>query len=161
MKIGRQQTRDRREDRFERAEKFAEPMETLPGKTLRDRSPAARKTPQPSTHPRVGVAGAVASTMPVVRSAAASPEPKVRLTRFSLHAPQAKSVQVAGTFNHWNPGATPLSKRNDGSWQSEISLGPGTYQYKFIVDGVWQEDPLASDSIENPFGSRNSIKHLD
>ena len=79
---------------------------------------------------------------------------------FKLHAPQAASVQLAGTFNDWTPGATTPSKANEGAWEFQVSLQPGTYEYKFIVDGIWQEDPLACDSVANPFGSRNSVKHV-
>ena len=44
MKTERLPTRDVREDRCEREEKLGQAMETLPGKTLRDRFPNSRST---------------------------------------------------------------------------------------------------------------------
>ena len=41
MKTARRHTRDRHEDRCEREEKLGQAMDTLPGKTLRDHTPAA------------------------------------------------------------------------------------------------------------------------
>ena len=163
MKTEGQQTRDSREDRFEREEKFARPMNTLPGKTLRDRTPAARSKLERSTRPSAGVEWAervelaLVSKLPLTtREPAAETHP----TSFRLYAPLAESVQLAGTFNDWNSGATPLSRWSGGEWETRVLLKPGAYQYKFVVDGVWQEDPLACDSVENPFGSRNSVKHV-
>merc|ERR1719228_821417 len=49
-----------------------------------------------------------------------------------------QSVQVAGTWNKWTP--TDLQFIDD-CWSGFISLPPGTYQYKYIVDGVWLHDP--------------------
>ncbi len=48
------------------------------------------------------------------------------------------SVFVAGSFNDWNATATPLSDPDgDGTWTTELLLGPGEYAHKFIVDGEW------------------------
>jgi hypothetical protein len=41
-----------------------------------------------------------------------------------------------------------------------MDLKHGAYEYRFIVDGRWQQDPMACDSVPNPYGSRNSIKHV-
>ena len=49
-----------------------------------------------------------------------------------------KSVQVAGTWNNW---ATEDLQFNGDCWSGFISLLPGTFQYKYIVDGVWLHDP--------------------
>jgi 1,4-alpha-glucan branching enzyme len=104
---------------------------------------------------------AAVSRLPLTpREPAAAPQPTSFRTNFRLFAPLAQSVQLAGTFNDWNPKATPLSRWSGGEWGTGVPLKPGKYEYKFIVDGVWQEDPLACDSVENPFGSRNSVKHV-
>ncbi|HEY4301821.1 MAG TPA: isoamylase early set domain-containing protein [Candidatus Didemnitutus sp.] len=80
----------------------------------------------------------------------------------TLHfsAPDARTVQVAGDFNEWRPEANPLAARETGDWVAELSLGAGEYQYRFVVDGIWTEDPSASTSVENPFGSRNSLLRI-
>lgn len=53
---------------------------------------------------------------------------------------QAKSVYVAGTFNNWNREELAMKKTATG-WSLSYVLGPGNYQYKFIVDGMWLADP--------------------
>lgn len=157
MKTRRQHTRDTRENRFEREEKFARPVDTLPGNTLRGRAPIARGELAHPTQSRVGFEVALASTvLPTNRGPVAA----THRTSFGLSAPLAQSVQLAGSFNDWNPEATPLSKHGSDEWRTELSLEPGVYEYKFIVDGTWQEDPSACESVGNPFGSRNSLKQV-
>ena len=79
--------------------------------------------------------------------------------RFIFHAPEAKSVKVVGSFNNWIPTNDYLmEQREDGTWSKNITLAPGEYQYKFIVDGArWVEDKNNSDVAINPFGDRNSV----
>ena len=76
---------------------------------------------------------------------------------FTLSAPEAKHVYVAGTFNNWDAHCTPLSKGINGEWSSYLPLKPGQYEYRFVIDGVWNEDPAARASVPNPFGSNNSV----
>ncbi|MCB0632445.1 MAG: serine hydrolase [Saprospiraceae bacterium] len=54
--------------------------------------------------------------------------------------PYARSVQLAGDFNNWNNLSCPMVREN-GQWIGRVDLEPGTYHYKFIVDGVWILDP--------------------
>jgi 1,4-alpha-glucan branching enzyme len=81
---------------------------------------------------------------------------KKRVT-FKLDAPQAKAVFVAGTFNDWAPQARPLRSNAKGTWSTWTSLEPGTYEYLFVVDGEWYEDPACSNRCPNPHGSHNSV----
>lgn len=76
---------------------------------------------------------------------------------FTLIAPEAKQVSVAGSFNDWDAHCTPLSKGINGEWSGYLPLKPGNYEYRFVVDGVWQEDAVAPASVPNPFGSKNSV----
>ena len=78
---------------------------------------------------------------------------------FSISAPGAKSVYVTGSFNDWSLDDTCRLKDLDGegSWETKISLKPGTYKYQFIVDGVWQEDPNNAQKERNSFGDINSL----
>jgi hypothetical protein len=39
----------------------------------------------------------------------------------------------------------------------ETALLPGIYEYCLVVDGQWMPDPLARETIPNPFGGRNSV----
>jgi 1,4-alpha-glucan branching enzyme len=74
-----------------------------------------------------------------------------------LHAPQAKRVNLAGTFNNWDIRKTPAKRINDGTWIAKLSLKPGRYEYKFIVDGNWINDPNCRACVPNSFGSQNCV----
>jgi len=81
-----------------------------------------------------------------------------RKTEFSLSAPQARSVSIAGDFNQWNTSSHSLKHDKHGVWRTSLSLDRGQYEYRFFVDGEWQNDPSCSSFIENPFGTSNSLK---
>ena len=88
-------------------------------------------------------------------------EKKQKTTRkkvlLSLHAPQAKTVFLAGDFNDWNPGKHGLKKAKSGAWEKTLILSPRTYEYKFIVDGKWELDPANNRTCRNCFGTRNNL----
>ena len=65
-----------------------------------------------------------------------------------------EQVCLAGDFNGWVP--MPMEKIDDG-FQTIVDLSPGEYQYKFIVDGKWVEDPAAKKIIPNEFGTANCV----
>jgi 1,4-alpha-glucan branching enzyme len=77
--------------------------------------------------------------------------------RFEFTHPTATTVSVAGTFNEWQPEARTLHSTGTGRWWNEIALAPGTYEYCLVVDGQWMPDPLAKETVPNPFGGKNSI----
>lgn len=52
----------------------------------------------------------------------------------------AKKVSIVADFNNWNMFGTPLYQTATG-WACKLSLPPGRYRYKFIVDGYWTADP--------------------
>lgn len=74
--------------------------------------------------------------------------------------PLACAVCLAGGFNEWNPSATPMTKQHDGKWPNEVLLKPGYHEYRFVVDGEWQDDPLASRFVSHMFGGVNSVVEL-
>ena len=84
-------------------------------------------------------------------------EPELVPVRFEFTHPTATTVCVAGTFNHWQPEAKTLHPAGGGRWLKETALAPGTYEYCLVVDGQWMPDPLARESVPNPFGGRNSV----
>ena len=45
----------------------------------------------------------------------------------------------------------------EGRWVKELALPPGDYEYRFVVDGAWIPDPLAKETVPNPFGEMNSV----
>ncbi len=71
--------------------------------------------------------------------------------------PAAAVVCVAGTFNDWRPGATPMVALGDGRWIKDLTLPPGVYEYRIVADGQWMADPLARETSPNPFGGANSV----
>jgi len=77
---------------------------------------------------------------------------------FKLFAPNAKSVYVAGTFNKWVTDETSAMKKLDsGIWIKIIPLPEGTYRYKFVVDGVWRQDPANTVTEGDSMGGKNSV----
>jgi hypothetical protein len=50
-------------------------------------------------------------------------------------------VFVAGTFNGWNPRATPMRRESGSQRSTELELIPGSYEYKFVIDGEWCCEP--------------------
>jgi len=91
---------------------------------------------------------------------APSPGPQLVPVRFEFNHPTAKSVCVAGCFNHWQPEAKPLHSTGNGHWLKETVLEPGAYEYRFIVDGEWMADPMAEHCTPNPYGGRNSVLNV-
>jgi 1,4-alpha-glucan branching enzyme len=79
---------------------------------------------------------------------------KVTLT---LDAPDASQVFLAGQFNNWSPTDLPMEKGADGLWHATVELAPGKYEYKFVVDGEWVEDPGNPDKVPDPYGGNNSV----
>ncbi|CDF39997.1 unnamed protein product [Chondrus crispus] len=69
---------------------------------------------------------------------------------FSWSASDASSVKVTGSFAEWQD--TMALEKRDGKWTLVKKLTPGTYEYKFIVDGNWWYDitlPTATDCDGN------------
>ncbi|PZR75796.1 MAG: hypothetical protein DLM52_07050 [Chthoniobacterales bacterium] len=73
--------------------------------------------------------------------------------QFRLNKPEAQTVVLMGEFNEWHGQA--MTKGADGYWSLTIPLAPGTYGYKFLVDGKdWVLDPNNAnrklvDGVEN------------
>ena len=78
-------------------------------------------------------------------------------TSFKLRAPEAEQVFVVGCFNDWDATASPLERDAEGNWGCTVMLEPGQYEYRFVVDDVWWDDPLATMRIPNDFGCENCV----
>ena len=87
---------------------------------------------------------------------AAAQEPVDSGVLFTLDAPAAKCVQLAGDFNGWVPGGNEMELRGN-VWSKIVQLEPGRYQYRFVVDGNWLSDPLNTDADPAPWGGFNSV----
>jgi len=84
-----------------------------------------------------------------------------RETEFALLAPRAQRVCIAGDFNQWSLSLHPLKQDKKGNWRISIGLNPGQYQYRFFVDGEWQNDPNCFSFINNSFGTTNCLKTVE
>lgn len=77
---------------------------------------------------------------------------------FVLEFADAEQVYVCGDFNDWHPTRLRMiGNADDGLWEKRLTLPPGRYEYKFVVDGNWLHDPNASENVPNIFGSLNSV----
>ena len=117
---------------------------------------AVATAPPPTLLP-VRVAPAAAA--PAAQATPAPIKAENRATRVCLEyvKPEAKNVCVAGSFNGWKPEKTPLARSADGSWVTILAVNPGRYEYLFVADGQWLPDPKAKETVQNPFGGKNSV----
>ena len=83
-----------------------------------------------------------------------SPKQKVI---FSFSAPEAQTVQVAGDFTGWQQAPLTLKKDKSGTWKKTVSLAPGRYAYRLLVDGQWRDDPKCPNREANQFGGQNCV----
>jgi 1,4-alpha-glucan branching enzyme len=73
-------------------------------------------------------------------------------------APEARSVSLAGDFNAWtSDGSTQLERAPDGTWAVSLALPEGAYEYKFLVDGSWVNDPGNPTKVANCYGTTNDV----
>lgn len=70
-------------------------------------------------------------------------------------------MSVAGSFSDWQPQLlTPGSGKGIVKHSRILFLVPGTYQYKFIINGEWLLDPTCQETVPNEFGNLNSLLKL-
>ena len=77
---------------------------------------------------------------------------------FSYYDPVAHDVQLVGDFSNWEPAENIMvQEKKNKIWKGVIPLSPGTYQYKFIVDGKWKIDPYNPGAVTSDLGVNNSL----
>lgn len=71
----------------------------------------------------------------------------------------AQQAVVVGEFNNWDPSATPMKRKKDGSFSAALNLESGKeYRYKFYLDGSrWENDPNPDRLVANNFGTQDSL----
>ncbi|HEY7445916.1 MAG TPA: isoamylase early set domain-containing protein [Vicinamibacterales bacterium] len=107
-----------------------------------------------------GVVTRVLPGLPDTPGAVTPPAPIASpvLVRLVVLQPGARTVEVAGDFNGWDPTRTPLEQLSSGAWTVTLPLVPGRYEYMFVVDGKeWIADPFALEQNDDGFGSRNAV----
>lgn len=86
---------------------------------------------------------------------------KTKKVTFRLEEDYGKKIYLAGTFNDWDSKAKQMTfKKKDNAYSTILTLAPGTYQYKFVIDGVWCVDPANQEWMQNEHGTLNSVVHV-
>ena len=83
------------------------------------------------------------------------------LVEFRIYKPHAKLISLVGDFNNWNPENDLLKPDKDGVWGIKKIIIPGTYRYKFIIDGKWVPDVYNSQSAVDPVGEPCSLINVN
>ena len=78
-------------------------------------------------------------------------------TVFRLDAPTAHAVWLAGDFSDWEKSPIKMIKGGGGVWHAKVLLARGRHQFRFVVDGEWQNDPHYQAQVHNSFGSFNHV----
>lgn len=81
---------------------------------------------------------------------------------FIYEAPEATEVLLVGDFNEWDTKSTPLKKLKKGDFKVVVDLEIGkSYEYKYIVDGVYLNDQEPEALITNTYANtENSLVKL-
>ena len=80
-----------------------------------------------------------------------------RKVDFTLYAPEAREIFLAGDFNQWNTQSLSMKRDKKGMWKLKTPLPPGRYEYKFYVDGNWFEGSTGTEQVLNAFGTQNFV----
>jgi chromosome partitioning protein len=72
-----------------------------------------------------------------------------------------RDVKLAGSFNDWRPDQGVVTRTANGIVEKIVMLMPGTYQYRLVVDGLWQEDPSNPEQVPNYSGGYNSVLQVE
>lgn len=85
-------------------------------------------------------------------------EKGTKRVQFVTEADGAKNVFVSGTFNNWHPSDEFFRLTEDnGIFVLWLYFQKGTYEYKFVVDGVWFPDIHQRNFSINKHGTLNSV----
>ena len=79
---------------------------------------------------------------------------------FTIQAPAAERVQLAGDFNDWTLDGSEMEAVGL-VWKKTLKLAPGRYRYRYVIDGEWHSDPHNAVVDPSPFGGEDSVLFLD
>ena len=102
--------------------------------------------------------GARPDTLPAAGRVAETSNLKEVVFRFDIT--ERDRVQIAGEFNNWIPDKNVETEILDGSLQKILRVSPGGYEYRLIIDGVWQQDPANPRAAPNDMGGYNSLLNV-
>jgi hypothetical protein len=84
--------------------------------------------------------------------------PKAKAVKILFFSKDAQKVSLVGDFNGWGVDPLLLKNVNNGTWEAELKLSPGMYQYNIIVDGKeWVTNPNSKAEVPDGFGGTNSV----
>jgi hypothetical protein len=117
---------------------------------------------RPITLVAATAAAALVVAVPLARRGPGAPlegAPPQIIVQFSVAAPGATSVGLAGDFNGWDPSHALLRDPDgDEVWTGQFALPPGVHKYMFVLDGErWITDPRAERYVDDGFGARNAL----
>lgn len=80
---------------------------------------------------------------------------------FRVYLPEARSVELVGTFTDWRVRPVPMLREPSGWWIAKIPMAPGDHLFSYLVDGaVWMADYAASGVKANGYGGWVSQLHV-
>jgi len=104
------------------------------------------------------VAGKQEGVLPIQERTKEAFKAILKEVTFTIEAPTAKDIYLAGDFNEWKMNdESRFVRREDGCWEKRTELSPGRYRYKFVVDSEWILDPRNEATERNAFGTFDSV----
>ncbi|MGB5306367.1 MAG: AAA family ATPase [Gammaproteobacteria bacterium] len=79
---------------------------------------------------------------------------------FHFNKNQGQEIQIAGEFNNWIPDQGVTTEMRKGAIEKILHVKPGGYEYRLIIDGIWQEDPANPEAVPNALGGNNSLLNV-
>jgi hypothetical protein len=119
--------------------------------------PAAQVVTTPPAGSGSDAAGGGAAAAPKVTKPGPNVTPEGVV--FNYKAEGKPKIYLAGNFNKWNPSDPQFLMKDDdgdGIYSITVKLAPGTYQYKYVIDSKWTQDPYGPGSAPDGFGGQNS-----
>jgi hypothetical protein len=142
-------------------DRYAEQLlgEDVPGTTG---TPGATGTPAPPAAPDVPDLFHEPTAAPAAEpSPPAEPAAELGTVNVTFTLPaevQAETVALCGEFNDWSVNDIRLERSPDGTWRAVVALEPGSYRYKYLLDGQrWENAAQADHYAPNPYGGVDSV----
>ncbi|MBL0926526.1 MAG: hypothetical protein IBJ11_02595 [Phycisphaerales bacterium] len=77
---------------------------------------------------------------------------------FRLFAPDARTVEILGSFTGWHDQPVAMRPHGDGWWSARLELLPGDHEFQYLIDRtVWLADYAAGGVRLSRLGSWVSL----
>ena len=114
--------------------------------------------PKAPVVPKVPLAASTPAKIPAAVATPTINVPQPKGVTFLVRADPGSKVALAGDFNKWDPCANPLTDAaGTGTFSTVLTLPPGNYEYKFVINGTWCVDPECTEWVQNNMGTLNSV----